>query len=139
MRLLCLVGCALFTSGCGGEPTGQVTGRVTLQGQPLHGAAMVFVSTTNPDHVFTGASARDGTYQVSYRIGDGLPAGNYKVTITIYTLPSGLPFPPGERADVLKDEGKLVEASYVFEKDIAAGANTIDFEVSQGQKAGAGG
>jgi hypothetical protein len=135
--LLCVL--TIAQAGCdrGGEPTGQLTGKVTLKGQPVDGAAMVVQSTTNPDDVFTGGSSRDGKYQVSYRILDGLPVGRYKVMITVYTLAGGVPFPPGEKADELRNEGKLIESSYVFEHDIAAGANTIDFELTQGQKLGA--
>lgn len=125
---------SLVVCGCTGASTGQVGGKVTYQGLPANGAEMQFISTTDPDHVFFGMSAADGEFQVSYRTFDGLPVGRYKVLITIYTLPSGVPFPPGEKADTLKTEGKLVQNTYEFERDIHPGQNTMDFEITQGQK-----
>lgn len=120
--------------GCGGPATGQVTGAVRLDGIKLGGAELFFQSVSNPDDLFLAVTSRNGTYEVSYRELDGLPVGRYTVTIRIYTLPGGAPFPPGERAEELKAEGKLVQASYVFEKDVASGQNTIDLELTQEQK-----
>jgi hypothetical protein len=122
-------------AGCGSGPTtGQVTGKVTLNRLNVGGAQLAFQSTTNPDDLFVGTSSANGNYSVSYRTLDGLPTGRYKVTISIFTLKSGVPFPPGEQAEELKDQGKLVAANYEFEQDIAAGSNTIDFELSNGKK-----
>lgn len=95
---------------------------------------MSFVSTTNPDDVFIGASSSDGTYQVSYRMLKGLPLGNYRITITMYALPNGMPLPPAERGENSKSEARLVTLSYIFEQKIVAGSNKIDFELTQGKK-----
>jgi hypothetical protein len=131
--LLLLAGTCGF-AGCGGPPTGQVAGIVTLKGQPIGGAKLVFVATTNPDDVFHGASSRDGKYQVSYRELNGLPVGRYQVTIAMHTLPNGQPFVPTEATEEFESEGRLVSSSYVFEQEIVAGQNTVDFELSQGRK-----
>jgi hypothetical protein len=58
------------------------------------------------------------------------------VTIRRYTLPGGKPLPEGEAGDDLKNEGKAVMTATVFEQQIADGANSIDFELTKGLKAG---
>jgi hypothetical protein len=123
-----------FVVGCGGEPTGQITGVVTYQGRPAEGAELRLVPDANQDELYSGISGKQGRYQVTYRGQDGLPVGGYKITITVYMIPGGVPFPPGERADTLKADGKLIETSFVFEEEIKAGPNTIDFELTKGQK-----
>lgn len=74
-------------SGCGssGPKLEKVTGKVTLDGQPLAGANVNF----EPEDYSTGlqaASGRtgtDGTYSLStFTSGDGAMVGKYKVTIT---------------------------------------------------------
>lgn len=127
----CLALCVL--SGCA-APTGTVSGKVTYNGQRVGGAEIRFAHADKPDDYFSGGSGLDGTYQVSYRSLKGLPVGRYRVTVKVISLPAGVPFPPGEMRDSLFAEGKLIEASYVFERDIAAGENLIDFELTQGQK-----
>jgi hypothetical protein len=131
-----LIGLLLLIAGCG-APTGQVTGTVTHQGQGIAGAELRFVSATSEEDTFSGISRLNGKYQLSYPTLDGMPVGRYMVTISIHTLPSGVPFPPGERAESMKQEGKLVRADYTFEQEVAAGPNTIDFELTQGQKVSA--
>ena len=113
---------------------GTMSGRVTYQGQRVGGAEMKFAPAEKTDDWFSGVSAQDGTYQVSYRGLKGLPVGRYQITITVAALPSGVPFPPGELSDSLRSDGKLVETAYVFEQDVASGENKIDFELTQGQK-----
>jgi hypothetical protein len=98
------------------------------------GAELKFAPAATLDDWFTGVSAPNGTYQVSYRTLEGLPVDHYQITIKVASLPSGVPFPPGEQRDSLLSEGKLVEASYAFEKDIVAGENHIDFELTEGKK-----
>ncbi len=120
--------------GCGGSTAGQVEGRVTLNESPVTGAALRFVAADNQDHVFVGASGENGKYQIDYRTFEGLPPGKYQIVVTVSLLPGGVPFPPGERGDSLRAEGKLVETMYEFEQDIAAGSNEINLELNQGKK-----
>jgi hypothetical protein len=56
------------------------------------------------------------------------------VTITCYRLPGGKPLPAGEESTVIKTQGRAVKHAVVFEKEIVAGANAIDFEMTQGKK-----
>lgn len=124
--------------GCGsGEPSGQVSGKVTHNGAAVAGAEMNFQSTTNADQVFNAISGEDGAYQVDYRALEGLPPGKYKVTIRRYTLAGGKPLPEGEAGDELKEQGRVVMSMVVFEQEIVEGENALDFELTKGQKGGA--
>jgi hypothetical protein len=72
----------LFLAGCGGGTFPSVTGTVTLDGQPLSGAVVVF----NPDgggQVATGVTNSSGKFTMgTLRQGDGVRPGKYRVTIT---------------------------------------------------------
>jgi hypothetical protein len=71
-------------TGCSSEQMGDVTGRVTLDGQPLTGAEVNF-DPSDPTLGTTGTGYTqppDGSYKIFYP-GDksGVPAGEYKVWI----------------------------------------------------------
>jgi hypothetical protein len=130
---LALLGVLLALLGCG-TPTGRPAGKITLRDRPVAGADLVFEFEQNPDERYFGLSDTTGAYHVSYGTKAGLPVGRYKVIIVHQTLPGGKPLPAGEEGDTLKSEGRTIQLSYRFEKDIQAGANAIDFELSQGMK-----
>jgi curved DNA-binding protein CbpA len=115
-----------------GPPTGQPSGRILLNGQPIAGAEMRFVPADDPDQLFIGVSGADGLYQVSYRTFSGLPVGRYSVAVTRYELPGGKALNPDEENDALKSDAKAV--TYAFEQEIARGGNAIDFELAQAKK-----
>ena len=119
--------------GCG-SPSGRATGKVTFQSRPVAGAELVFQSEANPDDRCFGVSDDGGAYHLSYGPRGGLAVGRHQVTIVRYTLPGGKPLPAGEAGDALKDDGKAVKQAFVFEKDIAAGTNTVDFDLAKGKK-----
>jgi hypothetical protein len=83
----------LFTLGCGSaEPLGQVSGKVTFQGEPVGEGTVLF---SNPD---LGVSAEaelsaDGSYTLTTYKG-GLPPGDYKVTVSPPEIPD--PSPSGD-------------------------------------------
>ena len=129
-----LFGSLLLALGGCGPPSGQVAGKVTFKGQPAAGAELKFQSASNADEQFSGIAGDDGAYVLSYRTLEGLPPGRYNVTITHFTLPGGKPLPAGEAGEVLKSAEKAVKANYVFEQEIVAGPNSIDFELTKGQK-----
>jgi hypothetical protein len=124
----------VLAAGCG-RPVAQSTGKVTLKGAQVPGAEVAFESPSAPEDAAYGTSGNDGTYTLSYRKDNGLPPGKYRVTVTRYTLPNGKPLPPGEEGATLRgDETKVVRHAVVFDKDLAAGANGIDLELSEGRK-----
>jgi hypothetical protein len=73
----------IFLAGCGGSNLPSVTGTVTLDGQALDGAVVLF----NPDgpggQVATGVTDSRGNFKMgTIKQGDGVHPGKYKVTIT---------------------------------------------------------
>lgn len=124
---------AVFSSGCG-TSVGTVGGKVTLKSQPVTAGEIVFRSREVAENEFFGEIIQDGTYHVSYRTKGGLPPAKYEISITHYTQRNGKPLPEGEKGVVLRSEGRVRKNLYVFEKDIAAGKNELDFELTLGKK-----
>jgi hypothetical protein len=131
-----VVACLALYSGmkllAGGPPTGQLAGRILLKGQPVVGADMQFVPADNPEDLYIGVSIAGGEYQVSYRTFDGLPVGQYNVTITHFELPDGKTLGEGEEGEVQKDDAKA--AFYSFESQVERGSNSLDFDLAKGKR-----
>jgi hypothetical protein len=75
----------LCLSGCGGGLT-KVTGKVTVDGQPVEDAVLMFSQIGNPSVMATGTTDADGNYSlVTFRGGDkavkGAVPGSYVVSI----------------------------------------------------------
>jgi hypothetical protein len=84
--VLCAVSICI---GCGSDAVefpdrAQVTGKVTLDGDPVAGADVVFVSTLEKGgHSATGRTNADGEYTLSsFGHEDGAVLGDYAVTVT---------------------------------------------------------
>ncbi len=91
--LCVLAGFAIVSAGCQKSPvstvqTVAVQGKVTLDGQPLDGAEVVF--TTPLLATFTALTATDGSYQLA-TAGKGTQTctGTCKVTVSKFVLPAG--------------------------------------------------
>lgn len=124
----------LAVVGCGGA-TGQATGKVTRDGKPVPDAEITFTSVTDSQATVHGASGPDGVYYLSYITDGGIPPGKYKVTVAFYTLRNGKPLPGGEEGAALRgDEEKVTRHSFEFDRNIAAGGNPHDFELTEGRK-----
>ena len=72
---------AIFGAGCSGEPLGQITGKVTLQGTPVTTGSVVF------ENIEQGISVNaplepDGSYTVKTYKRNGLPPGKYQIAIS---------------------------------------------------------
>jgi hypothetical protein len=122
-----VIACLLvFTAGCGGapaiEPTGKLTGKVTVAGKPLSSG---FVNLVSADGVGTKiAIGADGVYTLT----DVLPVGEYKAFISFDISPVQFGTPA---ADVLKTvpekyQGAATSGIVVFVHD---GDNTQDLEL----------
>lgn len=67
--------------GCGGTGMLPVEGTVTLDGEPLEGAAISFVPAEG-GRPCSGQTDEQGHFTLaSYTAGDGVPPGEYKVTV----------------------------------------------------------
>lgn len=81
LRSLCLFLTAAALVGCSSDGLQPLQGTVTLDGKPLEGAAISF-SPIEGGRPATGKTDADGKFTLaSYKAGDGLPAGSYKVTV----------------------------------------------------------
>jgi hypothetical protein len=138
VRYLC-VSIALFgLCGCGGGadvPTlGTVTGKVTVDGQPLAGAMVTF-SPVADGRPSSGTTGSDGTYTLQYNVDNaGATIGQHTVMVTAGGEDAG--DYEGDDPTVTEDEGEgdagglpAAAADGSLKKDVSAGANTINIEL----------
>jgi hypothetical protein len=116
MRLCCLV-LIVFIAGCkpAGPELGLVSGRVTLDGQPVEGARLKFQPDGNkPPSI--GVTDKDGHYEAFYKRDiDGAQVGQH--TIVIRT--SDNPAIPAKYNDATE-----------LRREVKVGKNEIDFELT---------
>jgi hypothetical protein len=120
--------CALIAGGCGssGPELGHVSGKVTLNGQPLAEATVEFIPQSGRPSV--GTTDADGQYVLRYT-GDqpGALFGTHTVRIT--TQVTGFKSEGGEEGRDARKE--LVPPQYNIEselkREVKPGDNTFDF------------
>lgn len=137
--LAMLLAVMLPASGCTRPPAGPplvpIAGRVTLDGSPVTPGIVSFL-----DAGLQGTSApldADGRYRVQTARGDGLPAGDYRVTVTPLE-----PAPDHDRPSMAheaqlprKPPRSTVPARYLsvetspLRVSIAADANVVHFDI----------
>lgn len=125
---LALFAAALAAAGCG--RTGSVSGTVTVGGTAAPGGAVAFIPVGGGPTA-TGQIDKDGRYSVVVGAGDGLPPGEYKVTVVAHGDPPAFDptkgAPPAPRplsAPQFRDAGTTP-----LTKTVTAGANVIDLAV----------
>lgn len=124
----CLAVLLAAAVGCG-SPSGEVSGKVTLDGNPVVGAEVTFVAPADmldrTDAI--GYTQEDGSYRLVYP-GDAkfnIPTGDYKVTIGGGDAADGMSDGPAVKVpSAYRGEDTLLSAT------IASGKNEIDFELS---------
>lgn len=76
---------ALLISGCnssGSVPPVPVSGKVTLEGKPVEGAIVTFLTKTGEGRSASGKTGADGAFKLtSINTNDGAPPGDYIITI----------------------------------------------------------
>lgn len=77
LTVVLLAGCSGGGSG-NNRPTGSVSGKVTLSGQPVTGGAVHFTSTKIASEAFGADLSSTG----DFKVGANIPAGSYKVTLS---------------------------------------------------------
>ncbi len=124
-------------SGCGtdGPPLGAVTGRVTLDGKPLSGAVLTFISQSEKGSPSYGGTDDQGRYSLMFtNTKSGALVGDHLVEIETTKVSTA-------EARELVAQGMPAPAPYVaiprkYKKPgaltakVAAGSNTIDFELT---------
>lgn len=93
-----LVCCLLAGCGGGGNTlhTVPVTGTVTLNGEPLAGATVLFAPNDAGGVSAMGTTDEQGRYTLSQASNQGALPGTYKVVIEHYTTLDGKPIPTSE-------------------------------------------
>lgn len=108
--------CAIVPiAGCSAQGNSQristvpVSGTVSLDGKPIAGATISFISTDSSRHSFMGATDSQGKYSLSEGANIGAQAGDYKVVIEYYTMPDGAPveITPETDLEMLKKQGEV--------------------------------
>jgi DNA-directed RNA polymerase subunit RPC12/RpoP len=126
-----------------GSSAGQVTGVVTLDGEPLVGAEVIFRGEKEKLGPFKGTTIAGGQYKLIGNTAAGIPLGSYKVTVT-HLAPKGkgvvMPTTPVEIAK-LKAEGKLINTIPPMYSDeqktplvytVKSGSNPLDLPLKKG-------
>ena len=116
-----LLGC-LLASGCGDGKdqvkTYSAQGKVTFQGKPMPGAQIVFHpidgEAKTKQLLPRGIVDEDGNYNLgTYVVGDGAPAGRYKITLIWPKPPSSEIMRPDQSNDQLQSRYARVKDSTI--------------------------
>jgi hypothetical protein len=123
---------ALFLAGCSGNDLGaEVSGRVTLDGQPVGPGTVVFQPAGGQSNPPQGTVQVDGSYFMRTNQTVGLAPGKYKAGVAIYDPPD---LKPGERAskpsELLSPERYAQPDTSGLEYDVTPGDNTIDIKLT---------
>jgi hypothetical protein len=94
-----------FVSGCGS--TAPVEGSVTLDGQPLGNATVVFRPTGGGPEA-GGLTDADGKFNLTGAQAQGVVPGEYTVTVSKKEYPPGMK-PPGPKEMSFKLSAKMIE------------------------------
>jgi hypothetical protein len=79
-RAASLVIAALLAAGCNPSLV-RTEGEVKLDGQPVEGATVGFISDDDPSKIYSGFTDASGKFSLSSGEKSGIPAGSYKVTV----------------------------------------------------------
>jgi hypothetical protein len=123
--VLVLASVAILLTGCGSEHNvGTVSGKVTLDNQPLVGATVQFQpSGGSPSSGITDSS---GNYTLRYtRDTEGAEIGEHTVRITTYSGPDPDADPP--RKAVPEKVPSKYNAKSELKATVKSGSNTFDF------------
>ncbi|HVA51242.1 MAG TPA: carboxypeptidase-like regulatory domain-containing protein [Pirellulales bacterium] len=125
--------------GCNSKPhvAGKtVTGTVTYNGSPVEGASVSFISPTASGY---GSTDKEGRFTLRSAQGEGVPVGEYKVTVVKTELPptgkeatSDADYvppdpdaPPAQPKDLLPAKYKLPESSQLSATVTEQGPNEV--------------
>lgn len=129
-----LLSCLVCLVGCEGSGRASVTGKVTLDGQPLELGVITFQPEEGTASPSSGGDIVNGSYEV-FRAG-GPMAGTFRVEVnalrkTGRQIPAGSPAPPGTMVD---EYVEAIPAQYnrqtILRAEIRQGKNVHDFAVT---------
>jgi len=124
--LILLLG-ALAVAGCGGPPTGDISGKVIYQGKALPGGYVNFTTEGPGGRTVSGEVGKDGSYSVQK-----VPVGEAKVTVQgIQVLPMPA-MPPSMKKGVVPPPEAKREPVYVPPKYGNADKSGLTYTVKNG-------
>jgi hypothetical protein len=91
-------------SGCSGPPS--LSGSVTLDGEPLQGAGLLFVPKEGTGETVVGATDEEGRFVITPAAGRSIAYGKYKVVVTKRAEPT-----PAQISAMLTPD-ELIPAKY---------------------------
>jgi len=126
-----ILAAAVVSAGCARSAMeSEVSGRVTLDGEPMGPGVVVFApvdGTTNPAD---GAIQLDGSYFLKTSREVGLPPGRYKASVSVFDQPE---VKPGERsmtpARLITPQKYSDTKTSGLEYTVEPGENNIDIEL----------
>jgi hypothetical protein len=126
-----VIGCLLVAAGCSGDKVpslGRVTGTITLDGQPLSDATVIFDGTKPGEPAVIAKTDASGNYELYYSRGHkGATIGEHTVHISSYQPPTD---------EVPKAKKETIPAKYNVKSELKAtvtrGQNKIDFDLKSG-------
>jgi len=116
---------ACFAAGCGGRAneTGDVSGKVTINGKPVTAGIVKFFPADGREPVHTGLGP-DGTYRAT-----GVPVGRSKVAIETLPFRQLTPPPPAIAKQLGGPRTKYVPIPAKYEKPESSG---LHYDVKKG-------
>lgn len=131
-RITLIFGLVLNLSGCGGsDSVGRVSGKVTLDDQPLAGAIVQFqpVAGNSPSSGITDSA---GEYTLRYtRSTEGAEIGEHRVTIS--TFSGGDPDAEPPKPSVPEKVPVNYNTKTELTAKVESGSNTVDFPLKSGK------
>ncbi len=127
-----MVSLSVVVLGSCGTPTptnvGKVSGKVTLEGQPLPDALVTFAPVKAGGSTALGKTDANGSYRLNYGQGvDGAEIGENRVTIS--TFDEGAPDVDPPRPKVLEKVPLKYNLRSELVRDVKQDANSFDFEL----------
>jgi hypothetical protein len=129
--MLPILASLMLSIGCAGDFESQVSGTVTLDGNPIGPGFLVFAPVEGGTNPANGAIQPDGSYQLKTANTRGLNPGRYTISVTILDQPD---VPPGERSYIVA-KSRIPEryndlSTSGLEFEVKPGGNSIDIALS---------
>lgn len=142
MTVFCFA--ALLCIGCGGGSDNavpelmEVSGMVTLNGEPLTNASVIFTPQPGTQgNGGVGVTDNNGKYTLLHKSNNpGIEPGKYDVTFSKWAMPDGSPIPEGKTAadveakDIIPEKFKTVTESGPRNiAEVKASGDTFNFDL----------
>jgi hypothetical protein len=122
--MLC-IGCCLALSACGSGEWGNVSGTVSVDGEPLKTGTITFHPVAGGADAY--GTITGGSYSISTGQDPGLKTGQYQVMVSATTIPeSG----SAEKAKLLTPAKYATPQTSDLKADVHSGSNRCDFKLN---------